>query len=343
MSYKVSETRDLGLLVQLFHSIRAQRQTRERFEWLYANNPAGKARAWVLSDSCGRPVGFTACYPREVWVDGRLCQALNCGDFSIDLNHRTLGPAIMLRRPAKMLVDSGEFAFLYAHPLPAMLPVHIRVGHRQLSAMTRWVYPIKVDALLGSKLGRGLAWPVGSAANLALKLRRGLQGVHATRFKIHEAETFSQDLDALDWLLSQRYRVVGRRTRAHLVWRFIENPGLNVAVVEARDSGGMLVGYLVLELSTPTSKVHDLACLPRLGVERALLLYAARRAAEVGATTLSFEVQRSFPATSDLRRFGFWERAEPKPTVCYAGKTFWGKACVEEERNWLMTIEDRDV
>jgi len=167
--------------------------------------------------------------------------------------------------------------------------------------------------------------------------------MHATRFEIHEAETFSQDIDALDWLLGKKYRVIGRRTRAHLVWRFIENPGLNVTVVEARDSGRMLMGYLVLELSTPTSKVHDLACLPSLGVERSLLLYAARRASEVGATTLDFVALRSFPAASDLRRFGFWERDESQPTICYAGKTFWGKARVEEERNWFMTIGDRDV
>jgi hypothetical protein len=127
------------------------------------------------------------------------------------------------------------------------------------------------------------------------------------------------------------------------MWRFIEHPGLHVTVIEARDLSRSLVGYLVLELSTPTCRIHDLAYLPNIGVERALLLHAAGRAAAVGAHILSIVVQSAFPGTTALKRLGFWERVEQQPTVCYGGKAFLGKASVEQPGSWFMTVGDRDV
>ena len=342
-TYTVTENGDLDLVVQLFHNIRGIRKPRGRFEWLYSHNPTGEAIVWVLRDPAGKAVGFTACYPRAVWVQGRVCRALNCGDSSVDVSHRTLGPAVMLRRAAKALVDSGKFAFLYSHPMPAMLPVHIRLGHSRLSEMTRWVYPLRAQELLHRRLGRRTSSVVAPLANIGLRVRRFLQQAGTKRFGISEVKTFSPEYDRLDQLLGQHYRVIGRRTQAHLAWRFVNHPDLNTTIVEARDSCGSLVGYLVLELNRPTSKVHDLAYLPNMGVERALLLHAMARAEEAGAHTLIFVVQKAFPGTWELRRLGFWERAEQQPTVCYGGKNFWGKASVEQVASWFMTVGDRDV
>ncbi|UCF19812.1 MAG: hypothetical protein JSU87_18185 [Gemmatimonadota bacterium] len=331
-------------MVRLFRDIRGVQESGARFSWLYHDNPAGAARIWILKEPSGEPVGFTSGYPRAFWVDGEVVTALNCGDFSVAAGHRSLGPALMLRRPAKSLVDAGVYAFLYAHPLPAMLAVHRRVGHAQLSTMERWVYPLRAGAILERRLGRGLARLLAPVADSGLRARRILQGTRGRRFDIQEVDDFSADYDDLDLELGQQYPVIGRRTASFLRWRFLRQPAVAATVLEARRSvDGVLVGYLVSEPGVPTAKVRDMACIPGLGVERALLLAAARRAAATGAQSLNVVVQKAFPGTPALQSLGFWERDEEQATVSYGGAGFFGKARVEDVANWYMTIGDRDI
>ncbi len=318
-------------------------ESRARFDWLYHDNPAGAARIWILKAPSGEPIGFTSGYPRAFWVDGESVTALNCGDFSVAAGHRSLGPALMLRRPAKRLVDAGQYAFLYAHPLPAMLAVHRRVGHSQLSKMERWVCPLRTGAILERRLGGRLARLLAPLADSGLRARRALQGTRGRRFAVAEVDDFSADYDALDLQLGRRYPVIGRRTEAFLRWRFLRQPGLTAAVLEARGSDGALAGYIVLELSAPTAKVRDVAYVPGLGAEKALFLAAARRAAAAGAQSLNVVVQRAYPGAPALQGLGFWERDEEQLTVCYGGSGFSGKSRVEDAANWYMTIGDRDI
>jgi hypothetical protein len=338
--YSVTQDADLDLVMELFRGIRGEEPDRARFERLYSVNPLGPARVWVLRDPDGRAIGFTAGYPREMWVDGRICRALNCGDFSVAAEHRTLGPALTLRRPAKALVDSGEFAFLYAHPLPAMLPIHARVGHRQLGEMTRWVHPIRIERALEGRLG--LSRVVGLLANNVLRVRRWLRHPAGGGIAVSEAGTFCEEYDVLDRALAAEHVVIGRRDRAYLTWRFSSGER-KVTVLEGRDRSGELAGYVVLEVGRPTSRVRDLACLRDRGAARALLLEAVQRAAAAGSDVVDVQALAGFPLAPRLRRIGFWERGSGGTVVCYGGEAFWGKSLVEDPGRWFMTLGDRDV
>ena len=342
-SYAVTESGDLDLAMKLYRQIRGGDTERARFEWLYAKNPAGAARIWILTAPSGEHVGFTSGYPREVWVEGKECCALNCGDFSVEVGHRTLGPAVKLRMPAKKAVDAGEYAFLYAHPVPAMLAVHKRTGHRQLSDIRRWVYPLRSEDLLTRRFGSAAARLLGPVANLGLRARGFAQRAPAKHLEISEVSSFGPEYDELDSKLGQAYRVIIRRTKAYLTWRYFERPDFDAKILEARDTTGMLLGYIVLRLETPASKVHDLAYVPNEGAGQALLLAAVRRADNFGSQTLNVMVQNFFPGSDELKSLGFWERIEQHPTVCHAGAGFWGKDLVEDAENWFMTLGDRDV
>lgn len=343
--YSVAVCRELDPIIELFERIRNVGDTRRRFEWLYRGNPRGASITWVLRDPEGREIGFTACHPRHFWVDGKLCEALNCGDFSVEAGHRTLGPALMLRRPAKALVDSGEYAFLYAHPVPEMLAVHRRVGHPQLSEMWRWTSVIDASDLLARRLGGHLSRVAAAPINLSLRIRRGLEGWGPWRWRVAVTETddFGPDYDVLDTELGRRFRVIGRRDRAYLRWRFAQGPGSDPTIIEAWSADARLLGYLVAEFAAPASKILDMACVPGCGAERALLARAVERAARVGARAISLTAQKGFPAGMVLRSAGFWERRDGHPTVCYAGSDFAGKDRVDHAEDWYMTAGDRDV
>lgn len=339
--YSVSECGDLELAARLFREIRGFERPPEVFRWLYRDNPLGPSIVWMLSDPDGQPIGFTAGHRRQVWVRGEPRRALNCGDFCVAPGHRTLGPALVLRRPAKQLVDDGRFDFLYAHPVPAMLVVHRRVGHPRLAEMQRWVYPLRARRKLANRLGNALAAVVAPAADLALGLRR-IWRRRRHGFEITEATGFGPEYDELDAALGAAYPVIGRRSAAHLAWRHRGDPSKRVTILEARD-GGALVGYVLLDADSASARVSDIAFLPGREIEGALLDAALRRAVDAGAEGVSLLVQSGFPGEPCLRATGFWKREDDQPTVCYGGPGFAGKGDVEEASNWFMTAGDRDV
>jgi len=329
--------------VDLFCKIRGVKETRARFEWLYRANPAGEARVWILQTSSGKPVGFTAGFPREVWVCGERKRALVCGDFSIETAHRTLGPAVMLRRAVKVLIDGGEYALLYAHPSPRMLAVHGRVGHPQLSSMMRWVQPLRARNTARARLGPLIGSLVTPALNLMLTTRRWLQCASTSGLTVQETSSLTDEYDALDAVLGTVYPVIGCRGRAHLTWRFLECPKVQVTILEARDGARQLVGYLVLQHDAELAAIHDLAYLPGSGADRALVATAVRRVSDTRAENLIFVVPREYPGRPALRSAGFWERSPELPIVCYAGQDLPQKAVIEAAESWYMTVGDRDV
>jgi hypothetical protein len=225
-----------------------------------------------------------------------------------------------------------------------MAAVHVRVGHLQLGEMVRWAHPLRADDAIERRFGRGVARVAGPALTLGLRLRRWFsEQALPTGVATRVVRSFGPDYDDLDQRLGQHYRVIGRRNRAYLCWRFQERPELETSIIEARDGQGKLVGYLVLEFEAKACKVHDVAHLPDGGVDTALWSHAVRCASESGAYSLSVVVHESFPATTALQKAGFWKREDSQPTVCYGGSDFWGKSTVESAANWFMTVGDRDV
>lgn len=343
-SYSVEKTADLDLLATLFREIRGFERPLKTFRWLYQDNPAGPAHLWLLRDPSGKAIGFCAGHPREVWVGGKIARALNCGDFCVARGHRTLGPALILRRPAKALVDSGEFDFLYSHPVPSMLVVHRRVGHPRLAEMERWVYPLRSERWLRNQLGGPLGWMAAPLINTVLTWRRRLAVMRDDRFEVRERTSIAEDYDKLDAVLGESYTAIGRRDSAYLTWRFAENPESQATLYEAREPlGGNLVGYLFLESTPDIARVRDIAYVPDEGVERVLIMAALNRASRTKAQSLNLLVQSGFPGSHLLRKFGLIKRSEDQPTVCYPAADFWGKESVMRSEDWFMTLADRDV
>ncbi|RPI83368.1 MAG: hypothetical protein EHM42_08485, partial [Planctomycetaceae bacterium] len=103
----------------------------DRLRWMYLANPDGPAVLWTVRQE-GELQGFTACLPRRMRVNGQPLRAWIGADFSMDPRQRTLGPAALLRRQARLGIEAGRADFLYAHPNERMALVHRRVGHQAL-------------------------------------------------------------------------------------------------------------------------------------------------------------------------------------------------------------------
>jgi hypothetical protein len=340
--YSVTEDWSPELVRRLFLETREHSVGVERFEWSYLENPAGRARVWVLLGPKGDAVGFTAGLPRTVWVDGAEKRGLNCGDFSITPAHRSLGPALVLRRPAKALVDSGEYDFLYAHPVPAMLAVHQRVGHASIGRVWRWVRSLRAGAPLRRRVGGfaasvlappvDLVWTVGAA----LRRARG----RAKNMTVSVSSTPSADVGALAERVSQSAPVLGRRTAESLEWRFFRR-GPGTVMLECRGPQGRLRAYAVVDFTWPVASILDL-----LGDDPRALVHTVNAVVGMAGVLQYDSVSGTFSGLSGishaLTRAGFRPRESTQEVAAYAARPEI-MGVIGDINNWWMSRWDQDV
>src|SRR5215475_7474769 len=88
-----------------------------RFRWLYENNPHGEACAWVAySADDDTFVGIAAAFPRRIYMNGEEKLSWVLGDFCVDPQYRSLGPALQLQRACLVAAEAAGLAFCYDFP-----------------------------------------------------------------------------------------------------------------------------------------------------------------------------------------------------------------------------------
>ncbi len=342
--------RDKAIMVRILSNNRSRDDAyyARRIDWIYLNNPFGKAKAWIIwEETKNIPVGFTGVFPRPVFVDGREYVAWNCGDFSIEKKYRTLGVALKLRKAAKQAVDNGEVPFLYAHPNERMEVIHLRAGHQKISRMVRFALPLKTERYLKEKispsvLAKLLAWPADSVLRLrfALKRLKGAQGTFRSRVNC------TAEHQHLFEAMKRQFRVIGTRDTVYLNWKFARHPNFNyeqydfVADGQLRGTVFFLVKNNVIHLTDVMCDDFDRYALPLF----ANLVSDVYRTGK--AEALSFIIQEHNPIISYLQTVGFKRRDDATSAViAYANAEQQPELApvVLNPNNWFMTVGDRDA
>jgi len=315
-----------------------------RYDWLYRENPDGKAVMWSIRNTdTGEMAGFTVALPRRVLVDGKVRVCWNGADFSIRKKFRTLGVAMKLRRAAKEGVDAGRVDFLYANPNAKMQVIHEKVGHRPVGTMVRYARVIRSEPYLRRRFGgRALPAVAGKAADGILRLRdagRRRRPVFSTR--VVESPRFDERFDRLfDEVRSSR-RVVGIRDARYLDWRWARNPLHPTHAVLAEDNG-RLAGYALF--TTDKSVVHVKDVFAASDEARAdLAAELVRHARQLRADSVSAVVLQGHPAGETLQQFGFARREDTSQMFGYAAEGSSLSNVVLAQNSWLFSVGDRDV
>jgi len=332
---EVDFARDLDALMEVFDECFNMRSTRERFEWLYVNNPDGRATAWfVINDETGEVAGCTAVFPRRVRVAGMRepVAAWNCGDFAIRRRYRTMGAAVKLRRAAKDGIDAGQSAFLYAHPNDRMLAVHMRAGHRVLGRMVRYARPLRLrtgSGALDRTSSYAFRWWKARPFRRAAEVDRVMDG------------RLPRDLDVLDDMAAGRNCTALVRDTTYLEWRFLRNPVERSEFLIVRRNGRP-VGYLVYVMKGEAALAKDW-----LAVDESArydlfadLLEVGRQRDAASVSVVALETHPDLPA---LRRQGFLPRPDASSAVTYVAESHTNRGSVVDPKSWYMTVGDRDV
>lgn len=348
-SYIVTEESDvrtvLPSLVDVLDQTRDNQPNLRRFEWLYLNNPDGQAVVWTLRKvDEDKIVGFTACIPRQMSVEGQNRSCWIGADFSILPKYRSLGLALKLRRAAKDQIDAGRVDFLYSHPNDKMAVIHERVGHRPLGKMIRLARlvttrPILIEnpklrhiaPLAAPLLDRALAW-----AGPEWRVRdRGSVQVAEAAFDERFDELFARERRSIP--------IVGLRNAAYLNWRYVANPLRKHRVITLQRDG-RLAAYLVFHVDEQESiaVVQDIFPTHEANDVRTLLKWLYGFSREEKLRSISMTLHEAGPLIALLKSFAYQTRAETSAMFHYAIENEANRGLSDPAR-WHVCQGDRDV
>jgi hypothetical protein len=222
---RVSFTEDRAEMLALLCRIFGASQDR-RFEWRHLNNPAGTAWSWFLYDrNTGATAAMATVFPRNMYVDGRAVVAGQVGEFAVETNYRTLGPAVLMQRLTFEPVDSGCLAFCYdCPPHDQGMSTFVRLGMPANTEVFRYAYPLRSEEYFEKRLGNRV-WtkPAVLAANAALRIRSSRRRSNGMEIASHTGD-FNEEFSVLDRSVSSQGTIRASRSAEDLNWRYRKDP-----------------------------------------------------------------------------------------------------------------------
>jgi len=324
-----------------------------RFRWYYLDNPVGRGVAFVLEYRApddhqpSSVVGSAGVSQRRFFLRGKPVMAALLGDLNVDLDHRTMMPAIMLQRATRTHAEQ-TFAFVYGFSNRRSAPVQRRAGYRRLGDRKRYACPLRyetfVDAAIPNRvLSRAVAAALTGAARVVDLVRSA--PVLATH-RLEWLADVDQRFDRLWQRCHHRYPIIGYRGADFLRWRFVEKPGETFEFVTlTRRASGELEAYAVLERDPRHEMIilRDLFGEDETRIHKLLsLLIPALRRRGHRSVSVSFLGARRL--VDVLARHWFAAREDrPNPVLVGPGGQLGDdRAALMESENWYLMDVDED-
>ena len=310
--------RDRGLLIQAVATHINASADRKRFDWLYIQNPAGRALAWIATDEgTGDFVGMASAFPRRVALAGgeSLCWVL--GDFCIHDRYRSLGPALQLQRAIIEESAAKKIAFWYDFPSVHMTAVYRRLRIDTPNVIVRMSKVLRVDRKLQgylpwSAMAKWIARPGNVLVRALERSPRISPDIAITVLNGPCREEFSKL--AADIGTTQGACLV--RSADYLNWRYRAGAVQPHEILTAHRAG-RLVGYLVFTQEADHGIIMDLFGRDTDALGQ-LICEAVNRLRTNGAMAVSAPISQMHPLLGIFRSFGFVAR-EQLPMVCQPG------------------------
>jgi hypothetical protein len=182
---------------------------------------------------------------------------------------------------------------------------------------------------------------VHEVPTLRLPMRSGSL-LSAPSAHIVELQEFDDRFDQLWRLARDEYRIITRRDREHLVWRYVRNPTEQYRILACMSSKDLL-GYAVFKRYQEELQVIDILTVPGVEVGIQLILRIAQLALEESASALSLWLNMSHPLHWALEKLGF---RNGEPIAYFTARILrpqLSEDVVYDYRNWYLTMGDSDV
>lgn len=306
---------------------------RERFDWLYAQNPSGQTLSWVVLDrSTQVPLGACSIVPHTMYVGGSAVRAGLLVDFIVDPKARTAGPAVALQRGIAEQSAAHGFDLLFGYPNQKAWPILARAGYKAFGETRLWARSLRADrprvqrmlerrfksklpASLARSLSVVLAWPtawVAQAGSMVLETaqlirHRGL-ACRLQRFR-GDAPRLTRSSETL---------LRTDDSAQHLRWRFAEHPTHDYRLFELHD-GAECIAWAIIRFYVESAEIQAVAWTrDRPDLPRALWWYMARAVRHEGMQVLSVNLAGSVDVDKTLSASLFIQRHDDRKVILRA-------------------------
>jgi len=311
-----------------------------RYEWLYLQNPHGRARAWLVTDvDTGRGLGAAAAFPRTLFVGGSIRHGYVLGDFCIDQHHRSLGLALQLQRACLEGIVAAQPIIAFDFPSDRMMAIYRRMQISVAGQMVRWAKPLRANRRIGSLLGSStLAGLLAAPVNELLRWR-DLASPSKDGWKVVEHDGYcKEEFTHLAHSIGSRYGSCVERSAEYLNWRYLQHPLMRHELLAARQ-GQKLKGYVVFSQTNEDARIVDLFGFSDTAMWTALVSRVVSLLRDRGVVTLSIPALDSSPWASLLKSWGF-HRRDVAPIVFYSPRN--GGDSAEDASSWFLMDGDRE-
>ena len=319
----------------------------KRYKWIYEGNTSGKAEVYLVRhDDSQHFVGCVALFPASFCVEGVTIKAGIAGDFLVQKEHRTAGPALQLIRAILSSVQEDSLEFIISFPNKASEPILKRAGFKVLGKNVRFV-KILTSKLIFSKLGFG-DWTyaaIGPFANCVMRafsFRIGLSG--SKKLTSMVLGDFDERFESIWKENLSEFIVLKERTVNYMNWKFRLSPYSinNIFAVFNKDKD--LQGYVIYRINKSSIEVRDFASVQEGHKADLLWAYFTKHARALGADSIGLSFIRNDKLMAGLSRQGFIERKEDHIVyVAFSDQALRRYDALSNYHKWLIMQSNNDM
>lgn len=230
-----------------------------RIKWSYEENPAGKAKLYLLRD-LHRHQYFGSCVviPRNYYYNGKELTGGITADFAIKKEYRTLGPALKMQRT---IIDSNDFEILIAFPNRKAEGVQRRAGYKVLGNLVRFIKIFKSAPILKRRYDPFVSLLASPLIDAYLKIR----SIKLNRKRYNDVYITNNKLDKkvekLYEEVKDEFDFIGHRNLKYLTWRFTLNPFKSYYIFSVKENTSkFLIGYIIYSIEDNIAYITDFLC-----------------------------------------------------------------------------------
>lgn len=345
MSYSVTRTnleRDRNDIVLLWKR-NFPDLSEERYDWIYQNNPHGKALSWgVRETASGSVIGAASLFPRKMNLNGQSITVGIAGDFAVNQEHRGSNVAIKLQRAVTAKVTDNDLALIYGISNEKSEPVQRRVGYVLLGKMDRWAKVLKTTKYLKASPLRGL---VSKPIDFIMKnLSKETRCQRAEGYRIQKLNSFDPRFDQFWEKASRQFDIIGERSKDYLNWRYGQSPHRSYHIFSLiKKDNQEICGYVVYYVENKVGFIADILFLDFGSALDILLSEFIVYLRDQDVESLSILLFGCPPLAKKLKSFGFLLREEESRILVYLDRNSPYADFVLNRENWLLLEGDRDI
>jgi hypothetical protein len=287
-------------------------------------------------------VGTVGLGTRWLWAGGKRVRVGLASDFAVDMDHRSLQPAMRLQK-AVLACLGDDLPLVYGLPNAQSVGVCHRLGYRTIGTLRRLVKVLRVGRYLRARSG---AW--WALSGLAPAIDLGLRAASAYTWRRSRGRTvqvlpdFDERFDALWQRAAESAPVIGERSAEFLRWRYAACPLRRYVTLGLLPThGDRLQGYAVCFVHDGQVAVADLLTDGSDGAEGDLLAGVLSWSRREGANSAAVECMAA-RLEGSARRLGFVERREGRVQHVIARTVDAAGLSEDKLRGWYITLGDED-